>query len=164
MRQNLILSNPAKRVVTLPKETIKFSGQVYNYEKMQKVLSYFSGDPIETPVILSTFYGLRRSEALGLKWDAIDFELGTLTIRHKVVKVNNDDGFIAEDGTKNAKSYRTFPLINEVANYLKQLKHRQEVLAHVIRPQDIAFVVHADVVAAVIVIRLHARQRLLPVL
>ncbi len=32
------------------------------------------GVPIELAVILAAFYGLRRSEALGLKWDAIDFE------------------------------------------------------------------------------------------
>ena len=36
------------------------------------------------------FYGLRRSEALGLKWDAIDFQNNTITIRHTVTSCNLD--------------------------------------------------------------------------
>ena len=37
-----------------------------------------------------TFYGLRRSEAVGLKWDAIDFEQNTIVIRHTVTQCNVD--------------------------------------------------------------------------
>lgn len=35
-------------------------------------------------MILGLFYGLRRSEVLGLKWDSVDFDAGTLTIKHTV--------------------------------------------------------------------------------
>ena len=34
--------------------------------------------PIEVIVTLTAFYGLRRSEVLGLKWSAIDFENKTI--------------------------------------------------------------------------------------
>ena len=44
----------------------------------------FKGDPAEFGVIAASFYGLRRSEVLGLRWDAIDFEEKTITIRHTV--------------------------------------------------------------------------------
>ena len=40
---------------------------------------------IETPVMLAAFYGLRRSEAVGLRWDAIDFQQNTITIQHTVI-------------------------------------------------------------------------------
>ena len=36
------------------------------------------------------FMGLRRGEVLGLRWEAVDFEAGTLTIRHIVTNVSID--------------------------------------------------------------------------
>ena len=40
--------------------------------------------------MLAAFYGLRRSEIVGLKWDAIDFAGNTLTIRHTVTTCHID--------------------------------------------------------------------------
>ena len=37
--------------------------------------------------MLTAFYGLRRSEVLGLKWSAIDFENKTITIKHTIVEI-----------------------------------------------------------------------------
>ena len=59
---------------------------------------------------ITAIYGLRRSEVLGLKWDSIDFDAGTLTIRHTVSKVTKA---VEKDKTKNATSYRSFPLTEE---------------------------------------------------
>ena len=66
------------------------------------------GDPIEFGVITASFYGLRRSEVLGLKWDAIDFENKTITIRHTVheVTVDGKTKIVASDTTKTKSSYR----------------------------------------------------------
>ena len=33
---------------------------------------------------VASYYGLRRSEVLGLKWDAFDFDNKTITIKHTV--------------------------------------------------------------------------------
>ena len=38
------------------------------------------GTKLELPILFGAFYGLRRSEAISLKWDAIDFEQNTITI------------------------------------------------------------------------------------
>ena len=61
---------------------------------------------IEIPIFLGAFYGLRRSEALGLKWDAIDFQNNTITIRHTVTSCNLDGKHIqiAQDTTKTKSS------------------------------------------------------------
>lgn len=48
------------------------------------------GTKLEIPVLLASFYGLRRSEVLGLKWDAIDFEENTLEIKHIVTQASID--------------------------------------------------------------------------
>ncbi len=71
-KTGLIDSNPADRVERPKKK--KFVGSTYNEKELEQLFHVVKGDPIELAVILAAFYGLRRSEALGLKWDAIDFE------------------------------------------------------------------------------------------
>ena len=61
-------------------------------------------------------------------WNSIDFENDTLQIAHTVVKVNST---VCKDKTKNASSYRSFPLINEIKQLLlaerkKQTQNRKE--------------------------------------
>lgn len=67
-KTDLISSNPADKV-ELPKIE-KFSGHYYNQKQIEQMFQLFKGDPAEFGVIAAAFYGLRRSEILGLKWDA----------------------------------------------------------------------------------------------
>ena len=46
---------------------------------------------------MGAYYGLRRSEILGLKWNAIDWERKTISIQHTVVRVTS---VMAENATK----------------------------------------------------------------
>lgn len=68
----LIDSNPADKVER-PKQD-RFVGSFYDSEEVQKLFEAAKGTKLEIPVFLGAFYGLRRSEALGLKWNAIDFQ------------------------------------------------------------------------------------------
>lgn len=43
---------------------------------------------MELIIFITAFYGLRRSEVAGLKWNAIDFENNTITIKHTLVQVS----------------------------------------------------------------------------
>lgn len=67
----------------------------------------------EFAVIAASFYGLRRSEVVGLKWSSIDFDAGTITIRHTVTQATVNGKFItvAKDRAKNKSSLRTLPLV-----------------------------------------------------
>jgi len=123
MKLNLIPYSPAKRV-ELPKVT-RFVGSFYNAEETQQLLSLCKDDPLEPVIVLTAYYGLRRSEVLGLKWDAIDFANETLQIRHTVVKMRNG-GYMAKEKTKNASSQRTLPLIPMIGDYLMRIKQQQE--------------------------------------
>mgnify|MGYP002240606109 CR=1 FL=1 len=73
---------------------------------------------------LVLFNGLRRSEAVGLKWDAIDFEENTIVIRHTVTQCNVDGKkvIVASDTTKTKSSRRTLPLVPFVKERLLALK------------------------------------------
>ena len=69
---DLISVNPADKVER-PKAD-KFIGSFYDSNEVQALFEAAKGTLIEIPIFLGAFYGLRRSEALGLKWDAIDFK------------------------------------------------------------------------------------------
>ncbi len=121
VKLELIESNPADRV-----EKPKVRPYVSNYlveEDINQLLMCFQGSTIEAPVILSCLYGLRRSEAIGLKWSAIDFIGKTITIDHTVVsaKPNGERELFSVNGTKTKSSTRTLPLIPQIEDYLREL-------------------------------------------
>lgn len=126
VRTGLLDYNPADRVERPKKE--QFSGSIYNDKELGQLFEITKGDPIELGVILAAFYGLRRSEVVGLRWDAIDFEQKTITIRHTVTQVslNGKSTVISKDRTKTKSSYRTLPLVKPFEELLYRLKAQQE--------------------------------------
>lgn len=125
VKMDYILVNPAHKI-EIPKRQ-KYVAEHYNREELQKLFEAVRGDLIETAVILSSFYGLRRSEALGLRWSAIDFDQKTLCIKHTVCRTNLDDKniIVCKDTTKNKASLRTLPLISDVEKLLLEVKKKQ---------------------------------------
>ena len=82
---------------------------------------------MEFAVITASFYGLRRSEAVGLKWNCIDFDAGTITIRHIVTQATVNGKFItiAKDRAKNKSSLRALPLVAPFRKILLRIKEVQ---------------------------------------
>ena len=113
-------------MVEKPKKQ-KFIGSYYNQEEIGRLLDIIKDSPIEVPVMLAVYFGLRRSEILGVKWDSIDFVTRTLTISHKIVPVNEDGKCRLEksDVLKTKSSYRTLPLNDFLYDYLLDIKNRQ---------------------------------------
>ncbi len=106
----------------------RFIGSFYDAEEVNKLFEVSKGTKLEFPILFGAFYGLRRSEALGLKWDAIDFENDSITIRHTVTSVTLDGKvqLVAADTTKTKSSLRTLPLVPFVKERLLVLKKEQE--------------------------------------
>ena len=123
----MIRSNPADRIERPRKE--KFKSEVYSAEELEQLFTAIQGDPAEFAVIMAAFYGLRRSEIVGLKWDAIDFENKKISIQHTVVGVKIDGVMtdVARDRTKTKSSCRTLPLIPACEQMLKKMKKEQEL-------------------------------------
>ena len=73
------------------------------------------------------YCGLRRSEILGLKWSAIDFENKGIHIRHNIVEDDTSGvkKIIGVDLLKNHSSYRTMPLLPEVEAELLREREKQ---------------------------------------
>ena len=111
--------NPAS-VIRLPRNRHKLSARavLLTAEDAQRVIAAFAGHNLQPAVVLTLYYGLRRSEVLGLKWSAVDFQKDTITIRHTVVKNRT---IVANDTTKTESSHRTYQMIPEVKEQLLRL-------------------------------------------
>ena len=123
---DLIEVNPADKVER-PKRK-QYVGSFYDADEINALFEAAKGTKLELPILFGAFYGLRRSEAVGLKWDAIDFEQNTIVIRHTVTQCNVDGKkvIVASDTTKTKSSRRTLPLVPFVKERLLALKEEQE--------------------------------------
>lgn len=126
VKNDYILSNPADRVKR-PKKN-KHISSFYTKDEILTLLDIAKDDPIYIPIVLSTYYGFRRSETLGMRWSAIDFENKTITVNHKVTELTENGKTIvyAEDKLKTKSSYRTLPLIPVVEEKLLEHKAKLE--------------------------------------
>ena len=108
----------------------KFVASYYNKEELDTLFKVSKGDPMELAIILAAFYGLRRSEVVGLKWSAIDFERKTITIKYTVIEVNLNDGrgnvLIEKERTKSKTSRRTLPLVKPFEDLLIKMYREQK--------------------------------------
>lgn len=106
----------------------EFIAEYYNQEELNKLFSVIHDELREGPIILAAYYGLRRSEVLGIKWSAIDWSEKTLSIHHTVCKtiVDGQDVIVRKDTMKNKTSFRTMPLLAEIETLLLETKKRQE--------------------------------------
>lgn len=126
VKTDLILSNPADKVDRPRKEA--FQAGFYDKDELNALFEAVKGSQLEIPVLLAGFYGLRRSEVLGLKWDAIDFNNNTITIRHTITtfKVDGKQVTVASDTTKTKSSMRTLPLVPLFRERLLALRAEQQ--------------------------------------
>lgn len=123
----LIESNPADKIERPKKE--KFESSYYNAQELEALFEAIHGDPCELAVIIAAFYGLRRSEIVGLKWKAIDFERKTITINHIVTEavVDGKLTLIQKNKTKTKSSNRTLPLVKPFEELLLNIREKQEI-------------------------------------
>ena len=69
------------------------------------------------------YYGLRKSETLGLRWSAVDFEKNTIQICHTIVK---NRSIVAKDRTKTKSGAGTYQLLPEVRELPLRVRQEQD--------------------------------------
>ena len=107
----------------MPKK-IKYTGaKYYNEKQIDDLLAVVRGDVIEGITLFAVFYGMRRSEVLGLKWSAVNFDNSTFVIKHTVVQ--GVSVIHKKDSTKNDSSCSSMPMPDIIVKMLKKLKAKQ---------------------------------------
>lgn len=128
LRHKIITKNPLD-TVEKPKKK-KYVAEVYSAEEINNLLDLLKKEEeiIYFGVLMAAYFGLRRSEVIGLKWSSINFEENTITIL-STVKETNIDGkhiLICQDKTKSLAGLRSFTLPIEIKELLLKLRQEQE--------------------------------------
>ena len=100
----------------------------YSVEEIAQLLNLTQNEPISVAIFLASFYGLRRSEILGLRWSSVDFERKFIQISTTVVKEqagNHVHIAIRDNTTKSESSMRVLPLCQYTQQYLLNLQSAQ---------------------------------------
>ena len=126
-KDGLIDANPFDRV-DRPKKN-KFHGENYSEDELKALLELTRSDPIYPAILLAGGLGLRRSEALGVRWSRIDWEQNTVLLDTKIVEYERNGEKIVEpvEEMKNKSSRRTLPLPAPVREMLETEREKQEV-------------------------------------
>lgn len=119
--EGMIPSNPCQ-FVKLP-VCQRYEAKFYTKSQIDELLEKIKNEPLYPLIRLTALYGLRRSEALGLCWDCVNFEAEAITIRRTVSKVTT---VVAKDKTKNNSSRRSFPMTPDIKQLLLELQTQQE--------------------------------------
>ena len=104
------------------------ANEPYNVEEITRLLYLTRDEPIAVVIFLAAFYGLRRSEILGLRWSSIDFNTGWIYIQTTVVKEKVGENILSvirDNTTKTQYSRRALPLCPYTYNYLQNVRQQQ---------------------------------------
>ena len=127
VKTDMLIQNVADKVDRPRKNS--FQPVFLSAEEMQKMFEALRGTKLELPVLVAAFYGLRRGEVVGLKWDAIDFEQGIISVKRTVTSTIIDGKYqeFEQQSAKTKSSLRTLPLIGSFREYFMQVKEAQEL-------------------------------------
>lgn len=115
---NYVASNPVRKVKNPQGSTRVISP--LKIEDVKRLLQTYSGTYLSARLHIAMVCGLRQGEALGLCWQDIDFEAGTLEIKRQMQLLNNESVFTR---LKTDRSYRTLVLTQETMQSL--IEHKQ---------------------------------------
>lgn len=135
VRKNYIPRNPMDKV-DRPKKN-KFHPSFYSKDEALKMLELAKNDPCYMPILLATYYGMRRSEVIGLKWSSIDFENNQIHINHKAFEqtIKGKGVVTISDEMKTESNRHSVPLVPFIKDELLKHKAKQKEYRKAFRKQ-----------------------------
>lgn len=126
-KDEMIDANPFDRI-DRPKKN-KFQGEHYTADELATLMKLTESDVIYPAILLGGCMGLRRSEALGVRWSRIDFEKRTVLLDTKIVEFDENGHSVVrpEEEMKNKSSRRTLPITAPVFEMLENQRAKQEL-------------------------------------
>jgi integrase len=121
-RWGIVVRNAAA-LVDSPKLPPPRTDDALDIADAKALLTAAHGDRLEALVTLALSVGLRKGEALGLKWDAVDLDAGFLRVAASLDRVRGKGLVLSEP--KTARSRRAIPLPEACAEALRGHRFRQ---------------------------------------
>lgn len=115
-------SNPADKC-TLPKVVRKELNPL-DEDAITRFMEAIKGHRFELVFLVTLFTGMRQGEVLGLAWDCVDFDRGTISIRRQLQKATDSTGEYRLLTPKNGKG-RTITPAPFVMELLQTQRRRQ---------------------------------------
>ena len=128
VRWNFLKFNPCNGVI-IPKGLDTSIKPVFlTKDEVEQLLIYLTKEDLKHQIIvrLALQCGLRRSEILGLTWNAIDFKNNTISIYQATTTIRGVGTVISD--TKNQSSIRTIYVKDEIIELLKKLPKETELI------------------------------------
>ena len=126
-RDNLIERNPYDFMPKLKRE--KSKREYYDQNELENLFQITDSTIIGLIVRVAAYYGFRRSEIAGLRWQSIDFKRKTITVENKVLNIEKE--VICTETLKTLSSNRTMPLLPEIEERLikrkKEIEHNKKI-------------------------------------
>lgn len=104
----ILQSNPAD--FDRPPKKTKSDKRALTKEELGRLLEEADGTVFYAPIWLASRFGLRRSEAVGLRWSSVDFEDKTMVIKDTAMQGYTER---VVESTKNKSSRRILTLTDE---------------------------------------------------
>lgn len=124
--------------VDIPKPE-KFNPTVLNEEQLQVLLNYCRDNPLLTPISLILLTGLRRGEALGLKWSDFDFENKILHVQRTATPAKGGYHF-SDCKTEDSNRFISFPdILIDILNDWKVFQSDFNLLIDNFNPDGYVF-------------------------
>lgn len=111
----LITESPCK-YTQLPK-LVKYNATVFDDAELKKFLNAIKGHELETPMMILLMLGLRRGEAIALRWKCIDWDNKTINITESMVQTSKDTNYIK--APKSKAGIRSIVMPKHLYEYLK---------------------------------------------
>ena len=127
-KEGIIASNPVKEVVINKNLAAKYAKnreadeEFFSYEEAQYFMNCAKDHDMYELFYLTLFFGLRRGEVLGLRWQAIDLKNKIMVINHTVTKGTQ---ITRANSTKSESSKREYPLTDEQVEMFVLLKEKE---------------------------------------
>lgn len=100
-------------------------------DEVPKLLRAAKGTRYYVPIMMGVFLGMRKSEVLGLQWNAVDFDRKTITIKTILSRSEKDSTYMIKQGAKSRAGNRTIDCPDIILNELKQLERVNDLVFHI---------------------------------
>jgi len=126
-KEDIIPCNPFDKV-DRPR-TDKYHAKFLHEEELTALLQNAKDDPMYIVLYLASVFGLRRSEALGVRWSRIDFDQKRILFDTKVIEVKTygKSHIVPMEKMKNDSSRRYLPLPPNVEGVLLNIRAKAKL-------------------------------------